>query len=302
MNGTGNITATLVDCSKHIVDSLLLSQNQRIILAVFNTLSMLVNVFTNSLVLYTLIKTKQITNITCKVIFIISVLDILQGMFNQNLYTTLFFENICIAGVLFISISIFFSHMSVYTIAVLGIDRYLRIKHPVKFKLFWTTKAIFTLMFIVTFVSLFQAVLPIIGFLLEMQYILMSIYYSVNGSLLVTIMLLQLLTICKSNAIYKDSTINAADKTNKVITRLCIRIMLLLCFFFVPYPVMFSLRSNIQSKLNDHRKSILEFSTSICVIFCFSNSFANALLFLMTNVKAKRIIKKMEHKEHERLL
>ena len=166
-------------------------------------------------------------------IFIISVLDILQGMFNQNLYTTLFFENICIAGVLFISISIFFSHMSVYTIAVLGINRYLRIKHPVKFKEFWTTKTIFTLMIIVTFASLFQAVLPIIGFLLEIQYILSPIFYSVDGSLFVTIILLQLLTIRKSNAVHKGSTINAADKTNKVITRLCMRIMLLLWGFFL---------------------------------------------------------------------
>ena len=56
---------------------------------------------------------------------------------------------------------------------------------------------------------------------------------------------------------------------------------------------MFTLRSNIQSKLNDHGKSILEFSTSICVIFYFSNSFANALLFLMTNMKAKSIIKQI---------
>ena len=181
-------------------------------------------------------KTKQIRNITCKVIFIISVLDILQGMFNQNLYTTLFFENICIAGVLFISISIFFSHMSVYTIAVLGIDRYLRIKHPVKFKEFWTTKTIFTLMIIVTFASLFQVVLPIIGFLLEIQYILSPIFYSVDGSLFVTIILLQLLTIRKSNAGHKGSTINAADKTNKVITRLCMRIMLLLWVFFCTLP------------------------------------------------------------------
>ena len=233
MNGTGDITATLVDWNKDIVESLLLSQNQRIILAVPNTVSVLVNVVTNSLVLYTLTKTKQIRNTTCKVIFIISVLDILQGMFSQNLYTTLLFENIWIAGVLFISISIFFLHMSVYTIAVLGIDRYLRIKHPVKFKEFWTTKTIFTLMIIVTFASLFQAVPPIIGFLLEIKYIFSPIFYSVDGSLFVTIILLQLLTIRKSNAVHKGSTINSANKTNKVITRLCMRIMLLLCCFFL---------------------------------------------------------------------
>ena len=55
---------------------------------------------------------------------------------------------------------------------------------------------------------------------------------------------------------------------------------------------MFALRNAIQSKLDDHGKSILEFNTSISFIFGFSNSFANAFLFLATNVKAKKILRK----------
>lgn len=55
---------------------------------------------------------------------------------------------------------------------------------------------------------------------------------------------------------------------------------------------MFALRNAIQSKLDYHGKSILEFSTSISFIFGFSNSFDNAFLFLATNVKAKKILRK----------
>ena len=293
MNTTEDINATLVACSKDIVESLLLSHNQRIILTVFNTLSMLGNIVANSLVLYILIKTKQIRNITCKLIFVISVSDTMQGMFVQNLYTVFLFKNPCSAVYLFISVSIFFLHMSVYTIAVLGIDRYLRIKQPVKFKTFWTTKTVFILISIVAFISLFQAIMPITGLLLEIQNILSPIYYSIDGSLLVVIIVLQVLTIRTSNAIHNDSTVDAADKTNKVITKLCMQIMLLLCVFFVPYQLMFILRNIFQSKLNNHGKSILEFSTSISVIFGFLNSFANAVLFLMTNTKAKRILRKI---------
>lgn len=235
MNVTEDINAILVECNKEIVESLLLSQNQRIILTVFNTLSILGNIVANSLVVYVLIKTKQIRNITCKLIFVISVSDTMQGIFVQNLYTAYLFENFCSALYLFTTISIFFLHMSMYTIGVLGIDRYLRIKQPIKFKTFWTTKNVFIIISIVTFISVFQAIMPIISMLLEIQHILSPIYYSIDGSLLVAIILLQVLTIRTSNAIHKDSTIDAADKTNKVITKLCMRIMLLLCFFFAPY-------------------------------------------------------------------
>ena len=226
---------TLIDCSVVIVEISLLSQNQRIILTVFNTLLMLKNIVANSLVLYILIKTKQIRNITCKLIFAVSVSETMQRIFVQNLYTGFLFKNLCSAVSVFLFISIFFLHVSVYTIAVLGIDRYLRIKQPVKFKVVWKTKTVFALISIATFNSLLQAIMSIIGLLVEIQYIISTIYYLIDGSFLVAVIVLQLLTIRTSNAVHKDSTIDAANKTNKVITILCMRIMISLCFFFAPY-------------------------------------------------------------------
>ena len=63
-------------------------------------------------------------------------------------------------------------------------------------------------------------------------------------------------------------------------------------FFLCTLPNHVRLRNAIQSKLDEHGKSTLEFSTSISFIFSFSNSFANAFLFLVTNVKAKKILRK----------
>ena len=234
-------------------------------------------------------------NITWQLIFAISVSETMQGIFVQNLYTGFLFKNLCSAVKVFIFISIFFFHVSVYTIAVLGIDRYLKIKHPVKFNVFWKTKTVFALISIATFISLLQAIMSIIGLLVEIQYIISIMYYLIDGSFLVAVIVLRLLTIRTSNAVQKDSTIDAANKTNKAITKSCMRIFILLCFFFAPYQILFTLRSNIRSKLNDNGKSILEFSSSLSVIFGFANSFANAVLFLMTNKKAKTILRKTEH-------
>ena len=163
----------------------------------------------------------------------------MQGIFVQNLYTGFLFKNLCSAVNVFIFISIFLLHVSVYTIAVLGIDRYLKIKHPVKFNVFWKTKTVFALISIATYISLLQAIMSIIGLLVEIQYIISIMYYLIDGSFLVVVMVLRLLTIHTSNAVHKDSTIDAANKTNKAITKLCMRILISLFFFFAPYQILF---------------------------------------------------------------
>ena len=47
---------------------------------------MLVNVITNVLVIYVLIKTRQISNVTCKLVFLLSATDLLISGVAQPLY------------------------------------------------------------------------------------------------------------------------------------------------------------------------------------------------------------------------
>ena len=43
-------------------------------------------------------------------------------------------------------ITIFLFDLPMYKIAIIGIDRYLRIKHYANFKVLWTNKIVFTLL------------------------------------------------------------------------------------------------------------------------------------------------------------
>ena len=65
---------------------------------------------------------------------------------------------------------------------------------------------------------------------------------------------------------HNESTLTASQKLSKRVTKLSMRIMLLLCFFFTPHLIMFILRVAIQSGLNAYEKSILEFifATGLC--------------------------------------
>ena len=77
---------TSFDCFKGAVDESDLTNIQLAILTIFNFVVMIGNIFINPIVMYILIKTKQLKNIACMVIFILTITDTLIPIFSQNLF------------------------------------------------------------------------------------------------------------------------------------------------------------------------------------------------------------------------
>ena len=280
------------DCQNKVVIVSYLTSTQVFVVVLLNTVLMVGNIIVNGSVIYILIKTKQVSNITCKLIFMLSISDLLIGIFAQNLYTIYFYEKNCFVKLVSTSISIFLGHISGYVIAILGIDRYLRIKYYAGFKTLWTTRVVFTLICFSSFLAAFQAVIIIISWLLKTEQITIFIYVAMDATIMVTIIFLQIRTIQKSNAVYNESMFSASRRTNKKITRFSMRIMFLQGVFVAPYSLIVNfLRGKIQDQLNSNGKSILEFITCISIVLIFANSFANSILFLITNVKARKVLR-----------
>lgn len=102
---------------------------------------------------------------------------------------------------------------------------------------------------------------------------------------------LQILTIRTSNAVWDESRTAATESTNKKITRLSVQIMLLFCRFSAPHLIMYFLREIIQVKFSDYGKSWIDFFSVIASIVLYTNSSANTILFLVSNVKSNRFLK-----------
>ena len=214
------------------------------------------------------------------------------------------------------------------TIAIIGIDRYIRIKHYANFKALWTTRVVLTLILIEVFLSLLQAIMILIGLSSGIEYITVLVYFAIDGVIISEIIVLQILTIQTSNAIFHKSKITASDKTNKnpaetgrklnvhktfrrrlgrllkvlcmfnlrpvptgKISKLSMKIMLLFCCFIVPHAITFVLSEFIGDTLNKHKKSLFDFITVTTGLFGYINSFANAISFLVTNGKARRFMR-----------
>ena len=278
-------------CDSRIFDVSFLTLTQVSSLIVANFILMAASIFANALVIYILIKEKQISQITYKLIFILSVSDMLIGILPQSLITALFFGAPCSFDEAFIFAGTFLSHTSNYTIAVLGVDRYFRIKHYATFRAMWTTKVVSKLMCTVFFLALIQAAMITTGTALGKEYVATSFYIVVDGVVIVTVTFLQIKTIQTSNTLKNQSTMVALRRINKKISKLSKQIMIFFCIFTTPHIVLYTVREIIVDQLNGYKRSIVEFFLFLSLILAFANSLANAVLFLLTNVKARRLVK-----------
>ena len=209
-----------------------------------------------------------------------------MGLLVQNLNTAVLYERNCILIDTHAFVAVFIVHLSMYTIAIIGIDRFIRIKHFVSFKTLWTTGVLVTLIFIEVVLSLLQAVMIPVGFLPGVEYIIVPVYFGIDGIIISGILYLQILTMRTSSAVFNESRITASENIDKKISKLSMRIMLLFCCFMVPHLIMFVSREFIRDRLNEDEKSLVDFFTVTSAIVVYINSFANALLFLKRNAKA----------------
>ena len=285
------MSKTLVSCYTSVFDVLLLSSRQPIIITIVNMILMSSNVIANVVVIYILITTGQISKITSKLIFMLSASDLLQGFISQNLLTATFYETNCSVNDAGRFLSVFLSHLSNYTIAIMGVDRYLRIKHFVNFKTMWTSRVVLKLIFLAFCIALLKALKSIVNnswFVTRSKVCCLYYLYCIGWYYISMIIILQIKTISTSNALHHESIATASEKISQRVTKLSMQIMLLLCLFLTPHLVLSVLRELIQDQLNVDDRSILEFISFISLVLVYVNPSANAILFLMTNMKARR--------------
>ena len=120
----------------------------------------------------------------------------------------------------FRSLSVFLMHLSGYTIGIIGIDRYVRIKHYASFKALWTKRAVLSLICAVLLLALFQVLLVEIALKFRKEKIFLPINMAIDSILIRIVVFLQVKTIRTSNAVADNSSLVDAERINKIITKL----------------------------------------------------------------------------------
>lgn len=287
---------TLGFCFSYSINVTYLTLSHLVILTVINVIVMVGNVVLNTLVMYILTKTNQLSNITCKVILTLSMSDLEIGAVAQNLFLAVLYSPSCSINLVTRTISTFSTNFSGYTTAILGVDRFVRIKYFTKVKTILTSR--FTLISMAFLAALFNAVGVPMGLLLMKENLFASVALVLAVTVVTSVTLLQVLVIRTSNAVSNESIVNS-QVVNKKINKLSMSIMLALLFFTTPFLFISSMKDFIQDLSSKNLKSGYEFTFGISVVFMYTYSLVNAILFLSMNGKAKRFLRDLKNRNNK---
>ena len=288
---------TLGFCFSYSINVTYLTLSHLVILTVINVIVMVGNVVLNTLVMYILTKTNQLSNITCKVILTLSMSDLVTGAVAQNLFLAVLYRPSCSINLVTRTISTFSTNFSGYTTAILGVDRFVRIKYFTKVKTILTSR--FTLISMAFLAALFNAVGVPMGLLLMKENLFASVTLVLAVTVVTSVTLLQVIVIRTSNAVSNESIIDTSQEVNKKINKLSMSIMLALLFFTTPFLFISSMKDFIQDLSSKNLKSGYEFTFGISVVFMYTYSLVNAILFLSMNGKAKRFLRDLKNRNNK---
>ena len=282
---------TYDDCVSDYKDVVNLTYGQLACLTIINLLVMAGNLIANPLVMYILFKTKQLSNASCKLILALTISDLLIALLAQSLFLAVIYGTNCYPEIAFHFFSAFLLHLCGYTIIVIGVDRYVRIRYYSNYKTILTTRFILILISVTSALALAQGIVNVYSLLANKEKLVKPIFFIIDGIAISFGSVLQLRTIRSSNAVRDLSSLDAFQKTNKIITKICLRIVLLGIFFFTPFVIMNPTRKVVRNQLEPLGKLYIDFISWLCLIWMYMNSFANALIFLTANLKARRYLR-----------
>ena len=95
----------------------------------------------------------------------LSVSDLMVALFSQNLQTISLFEKSWSILDIYSFVTEFSVHSSTYTMAIIGIDCYFRIKHYANYKTFWARRVELVFVSIAVFLAFIQAIMTLVGLL-----------------------------------------------------------------------------------------------------------------------------------------
>ena len=276
----------------YILKTFDLTSFQVLLVGVSNSIIMVGNFLANSLVMLCLIKTKQTTKPSNRMIFQLSFSDVLVAIITQPLLLVSRFGSHRSCAVIISShFSTIFIRVSTYTITLIGYDRYLRIKFPMTFQDRLTPCRVYVILFAMWLVALLNTCLMLSGLMMESE-IVWGLAGFIDFSAMVIVIYLQIKTAMAAN-VHRNSVENLSvlEDTQKKIVKVAARIVLMFLIMELPYFVCVLVKAIVINRLSEIDRGYLELAFEMSVNLVCMNSFGNAILFLLSNERAKRYLK-----------
>ena len=275
-----------------------LSNGQLNFLVTFDVVVMVLNIVTNIVVILSLVATKQLKNNSLKLILYLSISDCCLAVITQPLFAAMLTNfadrSYCNFETVVQFFAILFTHTSGYTIAVIGYDRYARMKYLNRYSQVVTDIRIKCTLALVWMSSLIQALVYVCGTQLNFFAKAKKVTVGIDAVIALSVLLFYVMTI-RVIRNYRNHAENrqVLKGVDKVVTRLASKILLSIIVFYISYVIISLTHSALISKYQHTKKRWLEFSLFVGYILTYCNSFVNALIFLGVNKPAKERLKRL---------
>lgn len=267
-----------------------------VILLILDGVTLIGNLISNFLVMFIINKTKQIKCTANKMLFQLSFADFFVALFAQSLYfiVILFYEiRLYTVEAMQMFVGVLLVNVSCYTRALLGLDRFIRIKYTTSHLQIFSQKRVYLMMAMIWIYSLVNAIFTFMSFTLDLP--IMSLVNSVLET--TTAIIICTLQIAPATVMRKtrDSSNNPTimEKTSQYIIRLQSKTVSLFLVFFGPFLIIVVIYKVYGKYTFGATRSNMEFLLLLSYQFAMINSFANAVLFLVTNVQSKLLLRRL---------
>jgi len=284
-------------CETSYTGKVKLSEQQIYGLVAFDITVLLINLVLNTLVIVYMLCSKSLHKIGYKLIFCLSVSDICLALIAQTLFAIMLIKypdtTNCDFELSVQFFAILFTHTSGYTIALIGFDRYARIRFLNQYAEKITHKRVNAALITICALSLLQAGLYVVGTEFNFFKGAKRIAVIVDVLIALLVLLLYLLTIRAIKRGNQKPVVKSAamQSINKSMIKVASKILLTVLLFYIPYVIISFLHTILIKRLNSKTQQILEFLLICSFIFTYCNSFVNAAIFLGVNTTAQRYFK-----------
>ena len=266
-----------------------LATEHLLILISLDGIILLCNLVANALVIFIIVRTNQLSNAAFKLIFNLSLAGIGQTIFGQTFFLiALITDTSCLMQYSGQCLILFFGYTTVYTIGVIGFDRYMRIQYKATYATKLTRKRVHMIIFIIYCFALVRSSITLAGFLFG-EFNFIRVLGSATDYLSMSIIaFMQMASVIAIKRIVASSgNQEVMQETSKTIITLSSRITIVFLTFSITSVTMLVIHNMLRNTVTGMRRQIIEFVQILAYLIAHANSFASAILFFMYNSKAK---------------
>lgn len=289
-------------CETSYTGKLHLTLIERDVLITMLVISMLLNFFANSGVMYALITTKQLNNTSMHLIFYLCVSDCCLALISQPLFIVMLvkYSNSydCNFETIVEFLVYFFAHVSAYFVGLIGYDRFFRMKYLNRYSQIVKSWKMNCSIAVIIVLSLIQTGSQVIG-------VQLYIYRQVKMAGIfidLLIMLLMILPYILTVGVVKKHKNNAVNrrmlnKVDKTITSIASRILISIMVLYSPYIIFNLFHIFVDEQTLQTKYPWIHFSLFLGYQFGIANSFVNAIIFFSVNKKCQKKLFQLCQKE-----